>query len=64
MVDKDGKPAEVKLELDKKEIGKIKVTGYKMYNLLKSSEYTTGQLKIYSNSDNLRAYAFTFGGCK
>lgn len=61
---KDGQPAEVKLELNGKEIGKIKITEYKMYNLFKSSDYTTGKLKIYSNSDNLRAYAFTFGGCK
>ena len=42
----------------------IIVDRYKMYNLLKLDKHSSGELKIYSNSDNLQAYAFTFGGCE
>lgn len=60
---KDDQPAEIKVEVDGQEAGNIKVNSYKMFNLFKANELRRGQIKIYSNSDNLRAYAFTFGGC-
>lgn len=61
---KDSQPAELKLELDGQPFGNIKIMDYKMYNLLKFNDFRRGQLKIYCNSDQLRAYAFTFKGCK
>lgn len=61
---KDNQPAELKLELDGRPFGGVKVSDYKMYNLLKFDDFRHGQLKIFCNSDQLRAYAFTFKGCK
>lgn len=61
---KDNQPAELKLELDGQPAGILKITDYKMYNLLQFGDFRKGQLKIYCNSDQLRFYAFTFKGCK
>ncbi|MEK7146865.1 MAG: redoxin family protein, partial [Patescibacteria group bacterium] len=61
---KDGESAELKLELDGQPVDILKVQDYKMYNLLRFKDFRRGQLKIYCNSDNVRAFAFTFGGCK
>ncbi|MBI2591455.1 MAG: redoxin domain-containing protein [Candidatus Brennerbacteria bacterium] len=61
---KDGQPAELKLELDGQPYGSLKIQDYKMYNLFKAAEFRRGQLKISCNFDGLRAFAFTFKGCK
>lgn len=60
----DGKTAEVKVERNGEIIKNVAVESYKMHNLLKVEKHEAGELKIYSNSDNLQAYAFTFGGCE
>lgn len=60
----DGKPAEVKIKRNGEELKNLKIESHKMHNLLKVDKHEHGELKIYSNSDNLRAYAFTFGGCE
>lgn len=60
----DGKPAAIKLENNGEAVKEFIVGQYKMYNLLKLDKHSGGELKIYSNSANLQAYAFTFGGCE
>ena len=65
--------AKVRLELDGKHLRDIEVREAKMYNLISLKDIITenggakinpgGTLKIFSNTEELRAYAFTFGGC-
>ncbi len=42
----------------------VTVREARMYNLVDSDTYHRGVLKIKTKSDNVRMYAFTFGGCK
>lgn len=65
--------AKVRLELNGKHLRDIEVHEAKMYNLVSPSDFIAdddvfktppgGTLKIFSNTEGLRAYAFTFGGC-
>ncbi len=61
---KDGKPAKIKVERNGEPLQEITVDSHRMYNLFKTEKHESGELKIYSDSDNLQAYAFTFGGCE
>lgn len=63
--------AKVRVELNGKHLRDIDVLEAKMYNLVNPKEVAhdhekrapRGELKIYCRDEELRAYAFTFGGC-
>lgn len=42
----------------------IQVATPKMYSVISSKKFHEGSLKLYSNSDNLQFYAFTFSACE
>ncbi|MBU1126148.1 MAG: thioredoxin-like domain-containing protein [Patescibacteria group bacterium] len=68
-IELDGRPLpedmagrDVKIGIDGKAMVNIKE--HRMYRLIEADTYHRGTLKIKTAADNVRFYAFTFGGCK
>lgn len=64
----DGKPLNeenkgIDVAIDADSRSYVLVTSPKMYNLIKTSEFGSHVLQLYTDSDGLSLYAFTFGSC-
>lgn len=63
MESQSDRPVKIRPEVNGEPLKEIEVRESKMYNLWKSQEYASGELKIFVKDAGFRAYAFTFGGC-
>ncbi|MBI4007869.1 MAG: hypothetical protein HY354_05170 [Planctomycetes bacterium] len=41
----------------------VLVTSPRIYNLIKTKDFGSHELRLYTNSDGLSVYAFTVGSC-
>ena len=55
--------AKVRVELGGKLLKELDVREPKMYNLLRDSKSTRGELRVFVRDQGVKMYAFTFGGC-
>lgn len=67
-ITQDGKPLNEEnkgsdVVIDAESHSYVLVTSPKMYNLIKTKEFGSHELWLYTDSDGLSAYSFTFGSC-
>lgn len=60
-LDEENKGSDVVIDAESRSY--VLVTSPKMYNLIKTREFGSHELRLYTSSDGLNVYAFTFGSC-